>query len=70
MEALKNGYLKARLVEDASGLNISSANTVVVERINRIRSSVLKGLRVISAFKQAAAASGAVAAPAASNNGK
>ena len=54
VEAIQQGLLKARLVKDAEGLNISTANAVVVDRIDKIRRNVLKGLRVVNAFKQSA----------------
>ena len=64
-EAMARGLLRARIVtdEDAEfGLAGSRAaerkHALVVERIDRIRRHVMKGLRVINAFKAAGAAKG------------
>jgi len=60
-DAIARGLLRARLVDDADaefGLKGSRAadrkDAVVVQRIEKIRRHVLKGLRVISAFKKSA----------------
>lgn len=55
VDAIRQGLLRARLVQDTKGLNISTANNVVVDRIQKIKKNVLKGLRVINAFKSSAA---------------
>ena len=55
-DAIRRGLLKARLVDDPSALlDVDRKNAVVVQRIDKIRRNVLKGLRVISAFKTAGA---------------
>lgn len=54
VDAIRQGLLRARLVQDTTGLNISTANNVVVDRIQKIKKNVLKGIRVINAFKSSA----------------
>lgn len=54
-EAIRLGFLKAKLVEDASGLDIDAENKVVVERMDMIKKSILKPVAVINAFRMAAA---------------
>lgn len=54
-EAIKRGFLKARVVTDTSGLDIDAENKVVVERMDMIKKSVLKPVAVLNAFRKAAA---------------
>ena len=49
------GFLKARKLDDASGLDIDPRNRVVVDKTESIKKKLLKPLGVISAFKKAAA---------------
>jgi len=56
-DAIMRGFLKARLIEDDSGLDIDPQNTMLIEKTQTIRKRLLKPLGVISAFKMAAAAS-------------
>ena len=51
------GFLKARIIDDDSGLEIDPQNKMVIEKTDTIRKRLLKPLGVISAFKMAAAAS-------------
>lgn len=53
-DAIMRGFLKARLIENAHGLNIDPENKMVVDKTQRIRDRLLKPLKVISAFKMAA----------------
>lgn len=62
VDAIRKGLLRARLIQDTKGLNISTANNVVVDRIQKIKKNVLKGIRVINAFKSSAAAAPAATA--------
>ena len=55
-DAIMRGFLKARIIEDASGLNIDPENRMVIDKTEKIRKRLLKPLGVISAFKMAAAA--------------
>ncbi|ESO08150.1 hypothetical protein HELRODRAFT_190915 [Helobdella robusta] len=55
-DAIMRGFLKARLIEDASGLNIDPQNKMVIDKTKKIRAKLLNPLKVISAFKNAAAA--------------
>ena len=52
-EAIRRGFLKAKLVEDTSGLEIDSENHMVIDRIDTIRKNVLKPISVLSAMKKA-----------------
>ena len=54
-DAIMRGFLKARIIEDDSGLDIDPENKMVIEKTDTIRKRLLKPLGVISAFKQAAA---------------
>ena len=54
-DAIMRGFLKARIIEDDSGLNIDPDNKMVIEKTEQIRKRLLKPLGVISAFKMAAA---------------
>jgi len=55
-DAIMRGFLKARIIEDATGLDIDPANRMVIDKTEKIRKRLLKPLGVISAFKLAAAA--------------
>jgi hypothetical protein len=55
-DAIMRGFLKARIIDDASGLNIDPQNRMVIDKTEKIRKRLLKPLSVISAFKSAAAA--------------
>lgn len=55
-DAIMRGFLKARVIDDDSGLDIDPENKMVVEKTETIRKRLLKPLGVISAFKMAAAA--------------
>lgn len=55
-EAIRLGFLKAKQVDDASGLDIDAENKVVVERMEKIKKSILKPVAVINAFRAAAKA--------------
>lgn len=52
-EAIRRGFFKSVVVDDPSSLNIDATNRVVVDRIDRVRKNVLRGVRVISAFSKA-----------------
>jgi len=54
-DAIMRGFLKARVIDDESGLDIDPENQMVVEKTQTIRKRLLKPLGVISAFKMAAA---------------
>ena len=54
-DAIMRGFLKARVIDDDSGLDIDPENKMVVEKTETIRRRLLKPLGVISAFKMAAA---------------
>jgi len=55
-DAIRRGLIKAVLVADPTSLsNIDASNRLVVERIQRVRSNVLRNLKTIAAFKQRAA---------------
>jgi len=56
-DAIMRGFLKARIIDDDSGLDIDPQNKMVIEKTDTIRKRLLKPLGVISAFKMAAAAS-------------
>lgn len=53
-DAIMRGFLKARIIEDAHGLNIDPENKMVIDKTQKIRERLLKPLKVISAFKMAA----------------
>lgn len=53
-DAIMRGFLKARIIEDAHGLNIDPQNKMVIDKTKKIRDRLLKPLKVISAFKMAA----------------
>lgn len=55
-DAIMRGFLKARIIEDATGLDINPENRMVIDKTEKIRKRLLKPLGVISAFKMAAAA--------------
>ena len=54
MEAIKRGFLKAKLVTDTTGLDIDPENKVVVERMDMIKKSVLNPVAALNAFRKAA----------------
>ena len=54
-DAIMRGFLKARKLDDATGLDIDPKNRVVVDKTESIKKKLLKPLGVISAFKKAAA---------------
>ena len=49
--AIKRGFLKARVIDDDSGLDIDPLNRMVVERTDKIRRQIVIPLGVIGAFK-------------------
>lgn len=53
-DAIMRGFLKARILENAHGLNIDPENKMVIDKTQKIREKLLKPLKVISAFKMAA----------------
>jgi hypothetical protein len=53
-EAIRRGFLKAKVVDSADGLNIDAENHMVVERMDMMKNNVLKRLGVISALRKAA----------------
>lgn len=53
-EAIRKGFLKAKVVDNADGLNIDAENHMVVERMDMMKNNVLKRLGVISALRKAA----------------
>jgi len=58
-DAIQRGLVTARLLADDDQLLTPSADrrdSVVVQRIDRLRTNVLSKLRVVNAFKAAAAA--------------
>ena len=54
VEAIQKGFLKAKVIEDASGLDIDAENKVVIERMEKIRRGIVKPVGIINAFKKAA----------------
>lgn len=61
-DAIQRGLVTARLLEDDDELvtlGVDRKDAVVVQRIDRLRSNVLKKLRVVNAFKAVAAAAAA-----------
>jgi len=52
-DAIKRGFLKAKVVDDPSDLDIDAENKMVVNRMDMIRKNVLKGMGVINAFRKA-----------------
>ncbi|KAK2171446.1 hypothetical protein NP493_1064g00073 [Ridgeia piscesae] len=53
-EAIRRGFLKARLVEDTTGLDIDGENNIVVQAVAKIRKNVMGSMGVLSALKKAA----------------
>ena len=53
-EAIRRGFLKARLVEDTVGLDIDADNKIVVQAVAKIRRNLMGTMGVISALKRAA----------------
>lgn len=53
-DAIVRGFLKARIVEDPSSLNIDPRNTILIDKTQKIRDKLLNPLKIISAFKMAA----------------
>ena len=49
-EAIRRGFFKSMVVDDPTGLDIDATNRVVVERIDKVRKNVLRGVRVIAAM--------------------
>ena len=54
-DAIMRGFLKARIIDEDSGLDIDPENQMVIEKTDKIRQHLLRPLSVISAFKMAAA---------------
>jgi len=52
-EAIRRGFFKSMVVDNPLDLNIDVSNRVVVERIEKVRKNVLRGVRVIAAFNHA-----------------
>lgn len=52
-EAIRRGFFKSVVVDDPTTLNIDATNRVVVDRIEKVRKNVLRGVRVMSAFSKA-----------------
>lgn len=52
-DAIMRGFLKARIVDDPSSLNINPENTILIDKTQTIRERLLKPLKIISAFKMA-----------------
>ena len=52
--AIKFGFLKAKLVDDPSSLDIDPENRVWIERVDYLKKKVLRPAGVISAFRRAA----------------
>jgi len=58
-DAIQRGLLNARLLaddDDLVTLGVDRRDALVVQRIDRLRTNVLSKLRVVNAFKAAAAA--------------
>jgi hypothetical protein len=55
-DAVRRGFFKCQPVEDTSSLIglIGAENRVVVDRIDKVRKNVLRGIKVVSAFRKAA----------------
>lgn len=53
VDAIQNGTLRVRPVEDVAGLNVSPSNSVVVDRIQKVNRRILKDVQVVSAFQRA-----------------
>lgn len=52
-EAIRRGFFKSMVVENPSELNIDATNRLVVERIDKVRKNVLRGVKVLAAFNHA-----------------
>lgn len=61
-EAIRRGFFKSVVVDDPTTLNIDATNRVVVDRIEKVRKNVLRGVRVMSAFSKALKTASATAA--------
>lgn len=53
-EAIRRGFLKAKIVDNTDGLNIDAENKMVVGRMDLMRKNVLKRVSAIGALKKAA----------------
>ena len=51
-DAIKRGFLKAKIVDDPSKMNIHADNKMVIERIDHIKKKFLKPMGIISAMKR------------------
>ena len=54
-DAIIRGFLKARIIEDESQLDIDPKNKMVIEKTRQIKEKVLKPIRVLNAMKRAMA---------------
>ena len=52
-DAIKRGFLKARIIDDESCMDVDPLNRMVIERTEKIRRQIVKPLGVIGAFKTA-----------------
>ena len=52
-DAIRRGLYKAKVVDEATGLDVEATNRVVVERIERVRKNVMRGVKVTSAINHA-----------------
>jgi hypothetical protein len=53
VDAIQNGTLQAKLVEDVAGMNVSPSNAVVVDSVKKVNRRIVKGTQVIAALRQA-----------------
>ena len=59
-DAIQKGFVKAKVVDDPSTLDIDPANRVVIDRVENLK----RKMKVLSAFKKASAPKAAPAAAA------
>lgn len=50
-EAIMRGFIKARVINDVSKLDINPENKIVVERIQNVRNKLMRGIKAINAMK-------------------
>lgn len=53
-EAIKRGFIKARVVADPNKLDIDPENKIVIERIENVKNKLLRSMKTVRAFQLAA----------------
>lgn len=53
-EAIKRGFIKARIINNPKSLDIDPENKIVVERIQNVKNKLLKSMNAVRAFQMAA----------------